>query len=676
MTGLRVIALVLAPIWLLLISHILWALWGITHEFDPSVQDGDLRWHALAFVGLITSLGALISAPLALIRVWTTERQTRTAEQGHMTDRISKAVEQLGTEKTVKVIEEGESVEKTVPNIEVRIGALLSLERIAQDSVTYDNGRDHVRVMEILCAYVRENAPTNAARDDNPRDIWEAELVEIAEENAEHAERLDRTQAQELANERTGLGPDEVALNEQLKSWVRELPRPREDIQLALTIIGRRDADQRRVEARWGQDADAEWLFDDPCPRLRRTLVYAAIPEEKYQKFLHSLNAWSKKINTYSGYRLDLRSVMLSNADLTEGVFSGARLDGSRLEGALLSRTRLEGVNLSSARLDCSNLDEARLEGADLRGAFLRSASLKRSRLIGADLHRACLDSADASKTLMEGASLSTAYLEGIKLNEAQLEAAFFRKAKARRADLADAWIERADFSDCDLSEAILVSSWGEFAKFNRCQLQGADLRMARLNRTEYKSGTNLSGANLKECSLEHSDLNWAYLAGADLSSTNLKEASLASANLQRANLNNAGLERADLSRTSLDEADLRYARTAGANFQNSSLSGADLGSITVDEATDFSNASFKETALRRVDFRQTEISVDQMDASFGDATVILPAASDQRLRWPEHWPIWSLPDWVEHDYHAEWRKWRADPGSYTPPAVPDRYKN
>ena len=29
----------------------------------------------------------------------------------------------------------------------------------SQDSTRYDNGRDHVRVMEILCAYVRENAP-------------------------------------------------------------------------------------------------------------------------------------------------------------------------------------------------------------------------------------------------------------------------------------------------------------------------------------------------------------------------------------------------------------------------------------------------------------------------------------------------------------------------------------
>ncbi len=105
--------------------------------------------------------------------------------EGDLTDRISKAVEQLGAEKTVKrqlVNDEGgylyhrnddgtDDISRPVfgeisePNIEVRIGGLLSLQRIAQDSVTYDKGRDHVRMMQILCAYVRNNAP---AKDTSP----------------------------------------------------------------------------------------------------------------------------------------------------------------------------------------------------------------------------------------------------------------------------------------------------------------------------------------------------------------------------------------------------------------------------------------------------------------------------------------------------------------------------
>lgn len=108
--------------------------------------------------------GALIAALLgAPFLIWgTVIKQTTLTfqKEGHITDRISKAVEQLGAEKTVKRLnDKRETVETSEPNIEVRIGGLLSLERIAQDSTRYDKGRDHVRVMEILCAYVRQNVP-------------------------------------------------------------------------------------------------------------------------------------------------------------------------------------------------------------------------------------------------------------------------------------------------------------------------------------------------------------------------------------------------------------------------------------------------------------------------------------------------------------------------------------
>lgn len=146
--------------------------------------------------------GALVAALLgAPFVVWGTVLKHRTVmfqKEGHITDRINKAVEQLGAEKTIErigrpvtlqtghpdyvepseierstVIEwlgkplpelelsfldsEGEwqAFSETVPNIEVRIGAILSLERIAQDSTRLDGGRDHIRVMEILTAYIR-----------------------------------------------------------------------------------------------------------------------------------------------------------------------------------------------------------------------------------------------------------------------------------------------------------------------------------------------------------------------------------------------------------------------------------------------------------------------------------------------------------------------------------------
>ena len=64
-------------------------------------------------------------------------RQVAVAEQGHVTDRFTKAIEQLGSD-----------------NLAVRLGGIYALERIAKDSK-----RDHWTIMEVLTAYVRQNAP-------------------------------------------------------------------------------------------------------------------------------------------------------------------------------------------------------------------------------------------------------------------------------------------------------------------------------------------------------------------------------------------------------------------------------------------------------------------------------------------------------------------------------------
>ena len=53
-----------------------------------------------------------------------------------MTDRYTKAIEQLGSDK-----------------LDVRIGGIYALERVARDSA-----RDHPTVMEVLTAFIREHS--------------------------------------------------------------------------------------------------------------------------------------------------------------------------------------------------------------------------------------------------------------------------------------------------------------------------------------------------------------------------------------------------------------------------------------------------------------------------------------------------------------------------------------
>ena len=97
-------------------------------------------------------------------------------EQGQVTDRYTKAIEQLGSDK-----------------LDVRIGGIYALERIAHDS-----DRDHPTVMEVLAAFIREHSgerlkkrrfsPIGARGTDRP-DVGAAITV-ILRRNSKHDKRV------------------------------------------------------------------------------------------------------------------------------------------------------------------------------------------------------------------------------------------------------------------------------------------------------------------------------------------------------------------------------------------------------------------------------------------------------------------------------------------------------
>ncbi len=140
------LAWTLGPIWVLLLGATLWGLWQVFNGIEGATLSD-------TSFGLGALIAAFLGAPFVIYGTWLKHKTNRLEQEGHMTDRINKAVEQLGADKII----ERDGKKESVPNIEVRMGAILSLERIAQDSTIHDKGRDHVRVMEILCAYVREN---------------------------------------------------------------------------------------------------------------------------------------------------------------------------------------------------------------------------------------------------------------------------------------------------------------------------------------------------------------------------------------------------------------------------------------------------------------------------------------------------------------------------------------
>lgn len=131
---------------------------------------GDDRNRAAEAIRSILPLAAAgIGLPLIIWRLVILSRQTATSEaktqidrETHYTSIFSNSVNQLGQTKEVKEPrDQGENIEtisRTVPNIEVRLGAIHSLSRLAEESI-----RDAKKIRNMLLSYIRENSWTNRA---------------------------------------------------------------------------------------------------------------------------------------------------------------------------------------------------------------------------------------------------------------------------------------------------------------------------------------------------------------------------------------------------------------------------------------------------------------------------------------------------------------------------------
>lgn len=140
----------------LLFSLLRWLLWklpkrqveGICDEKDRLTAESGFRQPLIQIVqtlGQIVGGAALLGGLYYTAQTLRTSQETlrvnqktlETTQQGQITERFSKAIEQLGSD-----------------NLAIRLGGIYALERIARDSAY-----DHWTVMEVLTAYIRENAP-------------------------------------------------------------------------------------------------------------------------------------------------------------------------------------------------------------------------------------------------------------------------------------------------------------------------------------------------------------------------------------------------------------------------------------------------------------------------------------------------------------------------------------
>ena len=354
---------------------------------------------AESFNKILLGIGAVLAVPFLIWRTMIAQDQNKIAQENIHSTTMAKAIEQLGAMKEEKithgrVIPDGnpppETVTNSKPNIEVRLGAIYLLEKLAREH------RDlHWPIMEILCAYVRGNAGPPKSPPSGIVDIYKIQ-------------RPRRTLKQRRA----------------LEEREKKLGRPRVDIQVALTVIGRRTVKQ------------LEW-----------------------EKRFAVLNKRS--------YRLDLSNCHLANIVFSGLEFSQANLSGSSLENADLSEARFEGADLFKAHLEGVNLYNAHFEEAYFYGAHLEGAYLREAHLEGAALPWAHVKGTICYEAHLEGANLRLANLEGADLLEAHLEGSDLWQSDLEGTTLYGAHFNDTKIDNADLSKAVNVTqemidkAWG-----------------------------------------------------------------------------------------------------------------------------------------------------------------------------------------------------------------------
>jgi uncharacterized protein YjbI with pentapeptide repeats len=354
-------ALAVAIAWLLFIPV---ADWVATH--DVGNVTGALRVSSLqtardAARGRLLTLGAGIFAAGALAftaRNFTLARRTfELSEQGQVTDRYTKAIEQLGSDK-----------------VDVRIGGIYALERIALDS-----RRDYPTVMKVLAAFIREHS---------------REQLRLPEPDTEPLERLIRP-----------------------------------DIQAAVTVItnGGYEHDRDRIDLAGVNLAGADLVAAD----LRHVnlsgadlsgakLTAAKLADIKLAKAeLSNADLTDTDLAGADLTDADLTYAQLARADVSRADLSHAILSHADLTGTILLDAELPGAILSRAILTDANMASAKLPGAELFGANLVRTKLRDADLTSVDLVRAILTSVDFVGADLTGAYFSSeAFIpEGWKLD-------------------------------------------------------------------------------------------------------------------------------------------------------------------------------------------------------------------------------------------------------------------
>lgn len=278
--------------------------WGTSHLWQLVKDENKPTF----VVEVVKTIATIVGGFAVYINIKQARENTKQAQERLITERFTKAIEQLGNDK-----------------LEVRLGGIYALERIAKDS-----DKDHWTIMEVLTSFVQEKSPLQPNKNNQEEHKTFVESF-LSDQGNSH-----REEAQKIAT----------------------------DVQAALTVIGRRSS---------SQDPKGNLLDLSNTNLIGANLTGANLSQAKLiGADLSRSNLIGANLTGADLYRAKLIEANLIKAKLIGTVLLGADLSKAFLIGADLGRSDLSGANLSG-----SDLLKAKLSAATLWHEYWGAADLR-----------------------------------------------------------------------------------------------------------------------------------------------------------------------------------------------------------------------------------------------------------------------------------------------------------
>ncbi|MEM6617275.1 MAG: pentapeptide repeat-containing protein [Pseudomonadota bacterium] len=336
---------------------------------------------AVRNVGLV--LAAVVGLPFLIWRTMNLQRQTNIQQESQYTQLYTEAIKQLGAGKRSKEWVKydpgtkrdepdpdkwGRTIVPSDEGLELRLGAIYALERIARES-----RKDHWPIMEVLCAFIRSN-PVKAV-----------DVPEIDDELVGEA----------LAS----------ALQE-LRDAVEALPLPPLDIQAVMDVIGRRTPEQ------------IAWEDEDRENKLDRSLNLSGANLQKIVAYRGNFQHANFGVSDCQG------------ANFGESHCQVAWFDLARCQGTLFYGARCRGAYFTGARCQEANFGQARCQGAYFTGARCQGASFNRAHCLRTNFTAARCQGVSFAFARCQGASFGGARCQGADFEWAQIQGIYLLDAE------------------------------------------------------------------------------------------------------------------------------------------------------------------------------------------------------------------------------------------------------